>query len=484
MDLSKSQKRALFKIAMDLVKIDKQIHGNEVLALKQLQKQLNINQEEIDLAHYVTLAQAIECLKLLSTENRTNVIFILNKIIGADNDIDKRENLLLSAIQMALDENHKHYSTIISSMDCFAEMANNQIIYLESKTCTNARTILDNPYEFMLLSKILSETGIQFFYLPEIIKQLSRIKNSSESQLEILCKSLEYIIPFGTSTDLEQIQKSIESIDIHTFSQFICTHYQVYPPYSANLMITIQDGTVLDDDAQSHRCMDYLCIDVTQDIKQRLLTFIQLLDHPHFSISYQGYYKTLINYLSIERKINSAILITKQGDLRLIDISNKELTFTSAPQSKSLYVLLIKYGKNGISHTTWQDAKDRISKLMQTTWNLDEEIKRHLLAYRTNGGYLIYNLLTIYRYFSHRDTDCNRLLAYIRSIVAHKSSLKNYINTALDDFKGLANKEQYMVCYRAEDHSYYTWITAKTLYLETSGGNIPITESALWKSLI
>ena len=484
MNLTPSQKRALFKIAMDLVKIDNQIHGNEVLALEQLQTQLNINQEEIDLAHYITLAQAITCLKLLGAEERTNIIYILKKIIGIDNDIDKRENLLLSAIQMALDENYKHYSAIISATDCSVEMIDNQIIYLESKTCLETRTVLDNPYEFMFLSKILSEMGIHFFYLPEIIKQLSKQQNNNLSPLGILRKSLEYIIPFGASADLEQIQKSIENIDIRTFSQFICTHYHVHSPYSAYLMLAIQEGSVLDDDAQSHRCIDYLCIDATQSIKQRLLTFIQLLSHPHFSISYQGFYKTLINFLSVERKINSTILITRRREFRLMDISNKELTFISAPQSKSLYLLLIKYGRNGISHTTWRKAENQISELIQTEWNQDEEIKRNLLSHRTDGGDLIYNLLTIYRHFSNRDINSNRLLVYIQSIIAHKSSLKNYINTAFGELKELANKEQYIVCYNADSHSYYTQTTSKTIYMETSDGEIPISESALWKSLI
>ena len=484
MNLLKSQKRALFKIAMDLVKIDNQIHGNEILAIEQLQKRFQISLEDIDLAHYMTLEQAINSLLRLSTAERAELIAILRNLISIDNEIDGRENILLSAIQISLDEQYKSYASILSAMDALADRADNQLIYLELRRSPQIRAFLDNPYEFILLNNILAELGLHFFYLPEVIRQLSSQQNGDVSQLEMLCKSLEYMVPSGSKTDLEQIRTSVEHLDITTFSQFVCTHYHVHPTSQACLLIAVQDENVLDDDSQSHRCTDYLCLDVTQDIKQRLLTFIQILNHTHFSISYHGYYKALFNFLSSERKINSSILITPKRDWALIDCNNKILTFTSAPQAKSLYLLLIKYGLSGINHSLWSEAANIITEMAKIAWTQDEEMKKWLLDRHSDSANLVYNMLTIYQFFSNRDIPCLRMIEYLQSIIAHKSSLKNYINNAISEVVELANKEQYQVCYNAETRSYYTLLEAKMVYIATSTENTSLCNSALWKSLI
>lgn len=484
MDLSKSQKRALFKIAMDLVKIDDQIHGNEVLALEQLQQQLAIEPEDIDLAHYVTLSQAIASLQLMNETDCDEVLHVLDKIIKIDNNVDRRENMLLSAIKMALINSSRHFVTIVSALDSIAEMVDNQIIYLEKNNNEDVKSFLNNKYEFDLLSNVLSELGIHLFYLPEIIKQLRIQKNDGLTQLNILQKSIEYLIPSGCVTDIDQIKKSIENLDPVTFTQYVCTHYHVKFPSTACLMIAIQDTNVLDDDAQSHRCTDYLCLDITQDIKQRILTFIQVLNHSRFSVSYQGYYKTLMNFLSVERKINSSILISAKGEWTLADCNNKLLKFNSAPQSKTLYLLLIRYGSLGITLKTWAEIENIIAELALHPWTYYDEIRQWLLTHPSLSTNIVLNLLTIYRYFSNRDTKCSRLIEYLRSIVTHRSSLKNYINTAIADMNDLANKEQYFVCYNADNHSYFTMVESRMLFIETPNGTIPLEDSALWKNLI
>lgn len=43
--LNQIQKRAVFKLAVDLAKADKQIHGNEVALLNSLQDELNMSMQ-------------------------------------------------------------------------------------------------------------------------------------------------------------------------------------------------------------------------------------------------------------------------------------------------------------------------------------------------------------------------------------------------------------------------------------------------------
>ena len=51
-DLSATQRRAVMKLAVELVKADDRIHSKEVAVLDKLQSGLGLDQEELDLTHY------------------------------------------------------------------------------------------------------------------------------------------------------------------------------------------------------------------------------------------------------------------------------------------------------------------------------------------------------------------------------------------------------------------------------------------------
>ena len=62
MKLSTIQSRALFKIAVDLVKSDSQIHCDEIAELQKLQENFNLDIDETEMIHYLTLQDAISIL--------------------------------------------------------------------------------------------------------------------------------------------------------------------------------------------------------------------------------------------------------------------------------------------------------------------------------------------------------------------------------------------------------------------------------------
>lgn len=99
-DLSATQRRAVMKLAVELVKADDRIHSKEVAVLDKLQSGLGLDQEELDLTHYLSLESAVDCLKNLEEEPTRRIINLFNEIMCSDNDIDFEENLLLSSISM------------------------------------------------------------------------------------------------------------------------------------------------------------------------------------------------------------------------------------------------------------------------------------------------------------------------------------------------------------------------------------------------
>ena len=92
--LNQIQKRAVFKLAVDLAKADKQIHGNEVALLNSLQDELNMSKEELDMVHYMSLQDSMSALRDLDSETKESIIESLKAMVGVDVDVDKREQLL------------------------------------------------------------------------------------------------------------------------------------------------------------------------------------------------------------------------------------------------------------------------------------------------------------------------------------------------------------------------------------------------------
>ena len=100
--MSPVQKRAVFKLAVDLAKADKQIHGNEVALLSSLQGELGLGREELDMVHYMSLQEALTALRPLGEEDRNAVVRTLETMVGVDVDVDRREQVLFGSIKMAL----------------------------------------------------------------------------------------------------------------------------------------------------------------------------------------------------------------------------------------------------------------------------------------------------------------------------------------------------------------------------------------------
>lgn len=87
------------------------------------------------------------------------------------------------------------------------------------------------------------------------------------------------------------------------------------------------------------RTVDFLCIDISSEVKKRILAFVSRFDERRDLLSYKGYYKFLYDYLSSEAKITNPISINSKGDFILG--SGEIIRFKSAPQAKTLYVLLL-----------------------------------------------------------------------------------------------------------------------------------------------
>lgn len=192
-DLSATQRRAVMKLAVELVKADDRIHSKEVAVLDKLQSGLGLDQEELDLTHYLSLESAVDCLKNLEEEPTRRIINLFNEIMCSDNDIDFEENLLLSSISMSCDSGSRDWCRILSADAAESEAPEKQIVFLEGQTSEAAHLVLDDKYDNLLISKAFGDIGIEFFYLPDIIREFGQ-HLEDDDKFGLLQRSMEYLV--------------------------------------------------------------------------------------------------------------------------------------------------------------------------------------------------------------------------------------------------------------------------------------------------
>ncbi len=479
--LNQIQKRAVFKLAVDLAKADKQIHGNEVALLNSLQGELNVSKEELDMIHYMSLQDSMCALRTLDSETKESIMESLEAMVGVDVDVDKREQLLYGSIKMALSSESCDCVNVVSVSGTDAECSSEQIVYLEKSKCNSAREVLDDKFENLLISKALNDVGLQLFYLPQIKQKID---------ITLLQKSMSYILPSNELADDVDIEASLTKTSSVAFFNAFCTSYGMSPGqvnFDAFLAIKIQESEILNDDGRLSRSIDFLCIDVTSEIKKRITHFVTQIEAPNATLAYDGYYRLLYDHLSSATSTVSSVLVDWKFDFYLKDIENQKLKFDSAPQAKTLYLLLLRYGKKGVSQDCFEKAIECLEEIKETTsssnWDINN-LRAELLRDDTGHSKLIYNLLNIYSSVSTKDPAEASFLNYISTILRQRSALKNYINNGFVSVKHLQGKESYCINYDKQSRSYCLPVDTSLFFIEESDFELTqIKESKLWKSL-
>ena len=489
-NLGGTQRRAVMKLAVELVKADDRIHSKEVAVLDELQSMLGLEQEELDLIHYLSLENAVECLNDLDEDSTERVTGLFKDIMCSDNDIDFEENLLLSSISMSCGIGSRDWCRILSTSAPESEVPEKQIVFLESKVSEAAHLVLDDKYDNLLISKAFGDIGIEFFYLPDIVREfVKHLEDDDRSGL--FQRSMEYLVPAGDKIKLNHLKESLATLDTGTFYHLILSRFNIAPeriPYPAFLLTKIRDSHILDDSDTMRRTVDFLCINLSSEVKKRILAFVSRFDERRDLLSYKGYYKFLYDYLSSEAKITNPISINSKGDFILG--SGEIIRFKSAPQAKTLYVLLLSRGHKGISQTDFNKAVSflkalDINEYLTSSGDFDfPRFNEYLAGKADEYAHLILDTITIYSTLSTKDCRKKNYLEYIQSILQHRSSLKTYINTGFASARKLANPELFMVRFDIEALT-YSIPASPSLFTSSLEGSstVPMTDSPLWKAI-
>ena len=480
--LNQIQKRAIFKLAVDLAKVDRQIHGNEIALLNSLQTDLNVTKDELEMIHYMSLQQCLEALQSLSQAQKESVESFFQSMLGVDDDLDKREQMLFAAIKIALDEDSSRWAKVISVNGGESECPVDQIIYLEKKLCEHAHGVLDDKLDNLLITKALNEVGLQFFYLPQVKQKID---------VDLLLRSMEYILPIRERCGKEDMEESLQKITSIEFLKAFCSAYRLSPgnlPYDAFILAKVQEGEILNEEGRLSRCIDFLCIDVTSDIRKRLSHFVDLLDAPVSALCYDGYYRLLYDQLSSARSIVTTLYIDHKYDFFIKADSEEKMRFDSAPQAKTLYLLLLRYGTSGVSQECFEQAeaylKTQAIICANQSWDLGS-FKTLLLKENKDYTRLIYNIVSIYSSISTKDSSVPSFLNYISTILRQRSALKSYVNNAFASIPSLYERERYSINFEKNLKIYYLEVDTSLISIAESDNEVcGIRDSRLWSDMV
>lgn len=492
LNLSDAQKRTLFKLAVELVKADNRIHSKEISVLDNLQEKLDMTQEELDLVHYIQTQEAVEVLAQLHEDDAEAILDLLKRIMWADNDIDFGENLLLTSIIMSIQKKSRGWCRVISIPESDVEAMPHQIIYLEKEFSLETHRILDDKYDKLLISKALNDIGFELFYLPDVIAELMRTDN--ENRFSLLARSMEYLVPAGEKVSQAAISSLLNGLDTKTFYRVVASRYMIEDdmvPFSSFLMLKVRDGFVHDESEGMKKYTDFLCIDISSEVKKRILDFVEFFNEKKNLISYEGYYKILYDYLSSESKTPSLVMLDSRFEFRLTDLENMKVSFESSPQARTIYLLTLRYGKYGIPQKTFSDAIDMLQDIDREKYICADgqlDINSMMQDFIENGSeaaLLIYNTMVIYRAVSTKDDSSIHFIGYITNILVHRSSLKNYIATGFKRIERLAHPDRYCLTYDKQTKSYNIPANTSVFMAEDPvRGTIRLTDTDLWKSLM
>lgn len=491
-DLNGIQRRAVMKIAVELVKADSRIHTKEVGLLDRLQSGLGLEQKELDLTHYLSLENAVECLKGLEDGPTDRIISLFNEIIRADDDISFDENLLLASISMSCGTASREWCGLLSVNAAETEVPDRQIVFLEREVSETARLVFGDKYDNLLISKAFGDIGLDFFYLPDIIKEFSLRFEESE-RFDLLKRSMEYIVPAGDKIKLNNLKDSLMSLDSRTFYHIILSRFDIAPdriPYPAFLLVKVRDSQMLDDSDTMRRMVDFLYLDISSEVKKRILSFVSMFDKKRGLLSYNGYHKFLFDYLSSESKTANPITINAKGEFLLESGNDGAIRFESGPQAVTLYLALMRRGGCGVTQSVFRKAIDFLESLdsddrLTASGELDlARLTKELAGKGEEYADLIIDAIAIYGTFSTKDSRQRNFLGYIKRILKHRSSLKTYINIGFSSARKLANAEHYMVSFNPDLKAYSVSASPSHFLVRLgSAAPCPLTDTDLWKSL-
>lgn len=364
MTFKENAKTAVAKVLSDLIQSDGIVNQGEIVFLRQAFKELKIDGSHLKKSGSMTLADAVTILKKCGSAEKTAILQAIQRLSGADGDIDPNEALLVAALTLAIGislEGTQGLKAELVSISGKGFDLRDAVLYVEPSR--DKKTNLAISKEYGAISQLLEGRGKQFFYLPLVMKELNGKRRTFRQMLR-------YIEPLLSDEQLQLIMHDMKGFGTPMLSK------EVFLNQLDSREFQLEGPAFLFkiDNLKSGDCQDLLLIYIDHSPLDTLERFYRLNDQlmsmpkgerVDDELSYTGVHKiiidTILKFHSNEGL--SRLRVTEKGRLLLVDRNNAEVKVQTI--GRALYILYLRH-EEGIALTELADFRDELLEIYAT----------------------------------------------------------------------------------------------------------------------
>ncbi len=203
------QRIAFARILSDLIEADSIIEEDEMSFLEDLNERFRISREMLAEARKKNFAWALNTLKYLSDEQKSEIRQVLKDLSMSDGTCVPNEALQIMAALFVLEDKGEVFSIPSDS----SHIDNLKVIYIENQDGTAESSYIYENLE--AICKAFNQAGFDFVYIPKIAEEY---KSMGEDYLR---KVINYMIPSIPSAMASSILNNLCSITTSRFCREI-----------------------------------------------------------------------------------------------------------------------------------------------------------------------------------------------------------------------------------------------------------------------
>lgn len=383
MKFKDNAKTALAKVLSDLIQSDGIVNQGEIDYLKQVFSVLRITNDNLKKSSILNLSDAVRTLRACGDAEKAVILHTIQQLSVSDDNIDPNESLLITALILSIGialPNMQLIPTELISIPNPIFESTNTVVYIESHYDDKINHAIVK--EHTAIVDLLADRGMNFLYLPMVMKEIRQKKRTFK-------QILNYLEPLLSAKQMQLIEHDLNQFDTTTLTKEIFLNYLNAKGFDLDhpsFLIKIKN-------LRPSPYQDYLILNITQsptntltqfyklndsvlDIRLNALgekdqRYLKLLTMPKGNaekdeLQYTGFHKiivdTIVKYHS--SKGPSRLQITENGHLVLLDRNKTEVKIQSI--GRALYILYLRH-EEGIALTELVDYREELMEIYAMT---------------------------------------------------------------------------------------------------------------------
>lgn len=351
--MKNSEKTAVVRIFVDLIKADRIIDIGEMVFYDEMRKKYDFVQENEVAAMTMSFSDAISILKEAAGDLQREILADCTDATVSDGFCAHSEALLLIALRQALGNEESENVSVISIPKKSFSVDESTVLYVESKFDVETnRQIVDN---YRSVYKEFLFSGFHFVYIPNVIHHYK------ETDKEMFRRMISFLAPSFSIEGVEGVVSGLLTMTTESFCKdILCNRLNIESLREVNPSLLIKIGNDYVGDIEYS---NLLCVEIEDSfvdfVKMFVDDFSSMLSSDTLTVPigreannqylYYGFYKQLLDIFLRRNNIRSRIVIDPNREEILLPDIGQKLNGLSR-RDKAMYVLfLILMNDNGFS---------------------------------------------------------------------------------------------------------------------------------------